>query len=205
MAVKHMAKIKICGLSRPCDIEAVNAAKPDYIGFVFAESRRRVSPSQAAELKKALSPNIASVGVFVDAPMDDIIALVRDGVIDVIQLHGNESEEYVSEIKSLCGKPVIKAVHMTTAGDAQKWDDSCADFLLLDSKGGGTGKRFDWDLIGVLQKPFFLAGGLHIGNIEAAIAKANPFAVDVSSGVETDGLKDSAKIDALVRKVRSKK
>jgi phosphoribosylanthranilate isomerase len=200
-----MAKIKICGLSRLCDIEAVNAARPDYAGFVFTESRRRVSPSQAAELKNALSPGILSVGVFADASEDDIFALARSGVIDVIQLHGSESERYISEIKSLCGKPVIKAVHMTQAGDAQRWEGSCADFLLLDSKGGGTGKCFDWELIGKLQKPFFLAGGLDIGNIEAAIAKANPFAVDISSGVETDGLKDSAKIDALVRKVRSKK
>ena len=197
-----MVKIKICGLSRLCDIEAVNDAKPEYIGFVFAESRRRVTPQQAEALRTSLSPLIIPVGIFVNERIDNIMSLVHSGVIETIQLHGNETEEYISKIKKLTKKPVIKAISVAHEGDAQKWDDSCADYLLLDNKNGGTGKVFDWELVGNAQKPFFLAGGLNIKNIEAAITKTGPFAVDVSSGVETGGFKDSKKIQAIVRRIR---
>lgn len=197
-----MVKIKICGLTRPCDIEAANEAGPEYIGFVFADSRRRITPAQALELRKALSPGIIPVGVFVNEAPDHIAALIRNGVIDVIQLHGNETEGDIAKLKTLTGKPVIKAVPVRRAGDAQKWRDSRADYLLLDHRGGGTGQCFDWDLIGETSKPFFLAGGLNKKNIGEAVRKTNPFAVDVSSGVETDGSKDREKIKQVITIVR---
>ena len=202
MKKEGFPKVKICGLSRVSDIEAVNAAKPDYVGFVFAESRRKVTPRQAADLRKRLLAGIIPVGVFVNETIDNIIPLVRAGVIEVIQLHGSETEEYIAKIKSLSGRLVIKAVSVTKEGDAQKRGDTCADYLLLDGKMGGSGKNFDWNLIGVIQKPFFLAGGLNIENVKRAIGKVNPFAVDISSGVETDGVKDGEKIKLIVGRVR---
>jgi phosphoribosylanthranilate isomerase len=180
----------------------VNIAKPEYIGFVFAESRRMVTPSQAAELKAKLSPDIISVGVFVNEIPDNILWLVRSGIIGAVQLHGDETEAYIENIKSRTDKPVIKAVSVSKKGDVQKWDTTCADYLLLDNKTGGTGSTFDWNLIGELKKPFFLAGGLNIENTPSAILELNPFAVDISSGVETDGLKDREKIISIIRRIR---
>ena len=198
-----MIKIKICGLSRICDIESVNLAKPEYIGFVFAESGRKVTPEQAKELRMKLLPDIIPVGVFVNEKPESIVSIVKSGIIDVIQLHGDETEEYIKEIKDLTGKPIIKAVSVIKAGDVQKFADTKADFLLLDNKSGGTGKAFDWDLIGEVNKPFFLAGGLNIDNVGLAISKSNPFAVDISSGVEVDGFKDRDKIMAIIRSIRN--
>ena len=198
-----MVKIKICGLSRLCDIEAVNESKPEYIGFVFAESRRRVAYEQAEKLRTKLSPDIIPVGVFVNETPANIISLVRCGIISAIQLHGDENEAYIESIKKLTDKPIIKAVSLLKPGDAQTWVDTNADYLLLDNKGGGTGQSFDWDLIGVIKKPFFLAGGLNIQNIKSAILKTNPFAVDISSGVETDGIKDREKIISIIRGIRN--
>ena len=197
-----MTKVKICGLLRPCDIEAVNAEKPDYIGFVFAESRRKVTLTQAAELKKLLLPDIIPVGVFVNEPIENIISLVSEGIIDVIQLHGLESATYIQELKLLTDKPVIKAIAVQSKGDVQKWSGSAADYLLLDHKGGGTGQSFDWDMIGEVDKLYFLAGGLNPKNITEAIRKTAPYAVDVSSGVENEGFKDPAKIKEFIRRVR---
>ena len=197
------AKIKICGLTRLCDIEAVNAAKPQYIGFVFAESKRRVTPKQAEELRENLSPDIIPVGVFVNETIENIISLVRSGVIGAIQLHGDEPEEYIEKLKALTDTPVIKAVSVLKPGDVQKFENTCADYLLLDNKSGGTGQIFNWNLIGEVSKPFFLAGGLNIENIKSAIKKINPFAVDISSGVETSGLKDKEKIMSIISMIRS--
>jgi len=196
-------KIKICGLSRLCDIDAVNIAKPEYIGFVFAEiSRRKITFKQAEELRKNLSPDIMPVGVFVNEPIDNIISVVKTGIIDIIQLHGNETEEYIEKIKSALDNKVIKAVSVINQGDVQKFKDTCADYLLLDNKSGGTGKNFDWSLIGESEKPFFLAGGLNLENIKSAVLQTNPFAADVSSGVETNGLKDKEKIISIISAVR---
>ena len=198
-----MTKIKICGLTRPCDIDAVNVAKPDYIGFVFADSRRKVTPQQAAELRQRLNPCITSVGVFVNEAIEDIISLAESGVIDVIQLHGDEDEEYITQLKMQTDKLIIKAISVQQKGDVQKWLQTTADYLLLDSKGGGTGRTFDWNLLGDdLVKPFFLAGGLGFDNIEEALNRIKPFAIDVSSGAETDGFKDAEKIDRLVELCR---
>jgi phosphoribosylanthranilate isomerase len=190
-------------LTRLCDIDAVNNAKPEYIGFVFAKSRRKVTPTQAAELKRKLSPDIISVGVFVNETPNNILSLVRSGIIEAVQLHGNETEAYIENIKSQTDKPVIKAVAVSKLGDVQKWADTCADYLLLDNKTGGTGSTFDWNLIGELKKPFFLAGGLNIDNISSAVLERNPYAVDISSGVETDGLKDREKIISIITRIHT--
>ena len=198
-----MSKIKICGLTRLCDIDAVNAERPDYIGFVFAESRRKVSPQQAMKLRQELNQGITPVGIFVDEAIEQILPLIQADIIDIVQLHGTESDEYIKTLKYLSGKPVIKAVSVNKIGDVQKAAATSADYLLLDSKGGGTGKAFDWNLIGETDKPYFLAGGLDIDNIADAISKTTPFAVDVSSGVETDGLKDPMKIKEFIRRVRN--
>ena len=185
-----------------CDIEAVNIAKPEYAGFVFAESKRRVTSAQAAVLRAKLSPDIMPVGVFVNETPENILPLVRSGVIDVIQLHGDEDEEYITKLKTFTDKPVIKSVPVLKTGDVQKWKNTCADYILLDNKSGGGGKAFDWKLIGEVKKQFFLAGGLNMGNIEPAINKINPFAVDISSGVETNGLKDGEKIISIIGRIR---
>ena len=198
-----MVKVKICGLSQEGDIDAVNREKPDYIGFVFAESRRRISPQQALKLRKKLSPDIIPVGVFVDEMIENILLLVQDDVIDIIQLHGYEDEEYINRLKGLTDKPVIKAIAVQKDGDVQRWAASSADYLLMDNIIAGSGQIFNWNLIGEINKLFFLAGGLSIKNITEAITKIKPFAVDVSSGVETDGFKDYAKIREFIRRVRS--
>jgi len=197
-----MTKVKICGLSRPCDIDAVNAASPNYIGFVFAESKRKVTLPQAAELRKALSPGIIPVGVFVDESIENILSVVAAGAIDIVQLHGAADEVYIQKLKSLTDKPIIKAIAVQKMGDVQKWSATAADYLLLDHKGGGTGQSFDWDIIGETPKPYFLAGGLGVGNIIEAIQKTTPYAVDVSSGVETENAKDPTKINEFIRRVR---
>lgn len=198
-----MAKIKICGLTRACDIDSVNIENPDYIGFVFAESKRRLTPTQAAELKQLLSPNIATVGVFANDSVSNILSLVQNGVIDIIQLHGIENEDYIQQLKQLTQKPIIKAISVEAKGDVQKWSQTAADYLLLDHKGGGTGQHFDWGLIGETTKPYFLAGGLDPKNVAAAIIETTPFAVDVSSGVETNGVKDPAKIKDFIRRAKN--
>ena len=203
-----MVKVKICGLSRPCDIDAVNAETPDYIGFVFAESRRRVTPQQARELRARLREGIVPVGVFVDEAPETVLSLVRNGTIDIVQLHGSEDERYIETLKSLTDAPIIKAVAVRSADDVQKWMASAADYLLLDNTSGGSGETFDWNLISIesiastASKSFFLAGGLNADNITRAIETVKPFAVDASSGVETNGFKDLEKIKTFIRKVR---
>jgi phosphoribosylanthranilate isomerase len=200
-----LTKIKICGLSRPCDIDYANELKPDYIGFVFAESKRRVSYALAKELKAFLLPEIQAVGVYVNEPIGNIIQSVNDGIIDVIQLHGNENEEYIKSVKALTNAPIIKAVSVEKDGDVLTYNNSLADYLLFDYKYGGTGVTFDWDLIGdknKITKPYFLAGGLNPSNVSEAIKKSTPYAVDVSSGVEVDGVKSYEKMKEFVNIVR---
>jgi phosphoribosylanthranilate isomerase len=193
-------KIKICGLVRPEDIEAVNEAFPDYIGFVFAESRRKLSPQKARELKRILRQEINAVGVFVDAAMEDIEQLVMDGTIDTVQLHGAEDEGYIEKLKVRCGAKIIKALRVAGKEDIAAWENSAADFLLFDG-GAGDGRQFDWGLIDRVKKPFFLAGGINAGNLNAAL-RVKPYCIDISSGAETGGLKDREKILELVREVK---
>lgn len=198
-----MTKIKLCGMTRICDIEAVNKAMPDYVGFVFAKSRRQVTPEQAKQLKAMLSPNIPAVGVFVNETPEAIAALLQDRIIDIAQLHGQETEEDILRLKKMVPKAVIiKALRVETTEDVLAWQNSAADYLLLDNGAGGTGQKFDWNLIPQNCKPFFLAGGLNRDNVLDGIAQAHPYAVDLSSGIETDGLKDREKIYEIVRMIR---
>lgn len=200
---KYTAKLKICGLYRDIDISYVNHDKPDYIGFIFwPKSHRYVTAESAGALKKMLDPAIKAVGVFVDEDPEIILSIAAAGIIDVIQLHGGETEDTVKYIKEQSGLPVIKAVKMQTGTEHDKWADSCADYLLLDS-GMGTGKPFDWSSAKTRpKKPFFLAGGINDTNVQEAIRLFHPYAVDLSSSVETDKKKAPEKIAKVVRAVR---
>ncbi|MBP3870991.1 MAG: phosphoribosylanthranilate isomerase [Faecalicoccus sp.] len=194
-----MTKIKLCGLSRNCDIEVANLLHPDYIGFVFApKSKRYVSADQAMELKKQLLSDIRTVGVFVDEDPKIIIDLSNQGIIDVIQLHGKEDNSYIQALKDNINIPIIQAFRIE---DIDKVNESKADYVLLDS-GAGSGEVFDWELIQNIRRPYFLAGGLTIENVSEAIEMLNPYGVDVSSGIETDGLKDKEKMTAFVKACR---
>ena len=198
-----MAKIKICGLKRLEDIEIVNKYKPDYIGFVFADSKRKVTNDLASKMKKYLDSSIKSVGVFVDEDIDEIIKLYDEGIIDIAQLHGLENEEYIKKLKQKSNYrlEIINAIEMSGEKDLLEYENSLADYLLFDS-GKGSGKTFDWRLIRKdLKKEFFLAGGLNSENISKAIEEFNPYAVDLSSGVETDGYKDELKIKKVMEEV----
>lgn len=195
-------KIKLCGLSRPCDIEAVNELKPDYIGFVFAsKSKRYVTPEKAVELKSLLDPAITAVGVFVDEDPTAVAALLQNGTIDMAQLHGHEDAAYIATLRQLTDKPLIRAFRIGSREDLEEVASCPADYVLLDS-GAGTGQVFDWSLIEGVQRPYFLAGGLSCDNAEAAVARLHPYAVDVSSGIETDGLKDKEKMAVFTAAVR---
>ncbi len=195
-------KIKICGLSRACDIDCVNECKPDFIGFVFAKSRRRITFERAELLKKRLDPAIKAAGVFVNEAPEVIISAAQNGIIDIIQLHGQEDEQTVCRLKEICRIPVIKAVSVGR-DDISAFAGSSADYLLLDNGAGGTGKAFDWSLAGNIKKPFFLAGGLNAENVKIGIEKLRPFAVDISGGVETGGFKDPEKIREIIRRIRN--
>ncbi|WP_041611284.1 phosphoribosylanthranilate isomerase [Treponema primitia] len=244
-------KIKICGLFREADIDFANEARPDYIGFVFAKSKRQVSLEQASQLRARLRDDIVPVGVFVNAPVEEIAALYQAGVIDIVQLHGGEDREYIAALrgelrcksrKQTAGVragfgpiPVIKALRIDGAAaftqsagnpatdgrvprlatDGGSRQDAAvnpgagsADYLLLDQGSGGTGTAFDWTVLGdgafreSLGAPFFLAGGINEYNIEEAV-RYGPFGIDVSSGAETDGVKDRDKMIRLVKIVRN--
>ena len=199
-----MTKIKLCGLSRPCDIETENRLSPEYIGFVFAaKSIRYVSSEKAAELKKLLHPSIKAVGVFVREQPEAVAELLRSGTIDIAQLHGGESADYIKQLRVLTDKPLIKAYRIDTVQDVEAANMSTADYVLLDSGQGGTGTIFDWNLLEKIDRTYFLAGGLNADNVRSAIERLNPYAVDVSSGIETDGYKDSRKMENFVHAVTS--
>ncbi len=201
-----MTKIKICGLSRKADILAVNEALPDYIGFVFAQSRRRVSDEKALELKELLRPEILSVGVFVNEEPDRIRRLCDRGIVDIVQLHGDETPSYIHQLREFISNPIIKALRVSGRDVPEAAVIPC-DYLLLDTYHkklyGGSGVSFDWTVIPKLDKPYFLAGGIGSDNVLEAINRLKPFCVDVSSAVETDGYKDAVKINDIVKKVRA--
>lgn len=198
-----MTKLKLCGLSRSCDIEAANRLKPDYIGFVFAKkSRRYIDSAQARALRAGLDKGISPVGVFVNESPEAIADLVHSGTIDVVQLHGSEDEAFLRKLLGLASCPIIKAFSVKTPQDVRIACESSADLILLDSGGGGTGTVFDWDLLEPIRRPWFLAGGLSPENAAGAIRRLAPYGVDVSSGIETDGVKDIQKMNDFVRAVR---
>lgn len=193
-----MTKIKICGLRRPEDITYANRLMPDAIGFVFWEkSRRNLSPEQAGALREQLNPAIRAVGVFVDTPWEEIRDLLDNGVIDIAQLHGRETEEDVRRLKAASQKPVLKAVQVRSRRDIEAWRDSEADCLLFDS-GMGSGREFDWRLLADVKRKFFLAGGLNGDNLGQVLEQVQPYGVDLSSGVETDGIKDFQKMKKVM-------
>ena len=211
---KNTTKIKICGLKRKKDIEIVNKYKPDYIGFVFAGSKRKVSKEQAQELRKMLNTDILAVGVFVNEDINKIVDLVEDRVIDIVQLHGDEDKEYIVDLrKALISKQIdakiIKAIRVKSGDNVEEIlirQGMHMDNLLFDTYSsneyGGTGQAFDWNILKDIKQPFFLAGGLNHENVNTAIETCKPYAVDVSSAVETDGYKDEDKIKDFIKKIR---
>ena len=218
------AKIKICGISREEDIAAVNRYRPDFIGFVFAESKRKVTVSQAACLAGILDKAVIPVGVFVDSPPDRIADIARQGIISMVQLHGNEADDEITYIRRKTGMKVIRSVTVRAAEDIERAAESSADMLLLDN-GKGTGNTFSWQILkdymaGMADtnmetsdikeerqvliggKPFMVAGGIGLSNIQEAL-QIPSYAVDISGGAETDGVKDLEKIRKLVEAVRT--
>lgn len=200
-----MSKIKICGLSRPCDIAYVNEAQPDFCGFIVnvPKSRRNVSPDTLRVLRQDLCPQVVPVGVFVNEPMEAIVALVRDGSISMVQLHGQEDEPYIAALRQQISVPIIQAFRVTCPQDAARAEASSADYILLDNGSGGTGQTFDWSHLSAVTRPYILAGGLGPENLAQAVQMLHPYAVDLSSGVETGGYKDREKILQAVAAVRS--
>ena len=205
-------KIKICGLSRAEDIACVNQYRPDFIGLVFyPKSKRAVTKEQAAALKQNLSPQIKAVGVFVNADIDLIVELVHDKIIDIVQLHGDEDLAYCQSLRQKIAVPLIKAVRVKNENSLLDLEKFPADYLLLDTyeQGvyGGTGRRWrlpkEWEKH--LDKPYFLAGGLNADNVDEILATTNAFAVDVSGGVEINGMKNAEKIAAFIARVRGEK
>lgn len=203
-----MTKVKICGLSRIEDIEYCNELLPDYIGFIlgFPKSKRNVSFEQAKLLRSKLNSSIKSVGVFVNADIDYICSLCDANVIDYVQLHGNEDDDYISKLKSKVDKPIIKAVRVQSKEDILSAETLNCDYLLLDTYVkdaiGGSGIAFDWSIIPNISKPYFLAGGLNANNVSKAIAICNPYAVDVSSSVEDGAYKSKQKIAEFISAVK---
>lgn len=231
MRMEEMTKVKICGLIRAEDAEAVNSAGAEYAGFVFADSRRKVTHEEAAEIRKKFDPGVTAVGVFVDADEDEIAELTEAGTIDMVQLHGSEDDGYIERVKKRTGCPVIKAIKLgPESGVAKAFlqngaeieevsdadvlkqkilsaNDSPADYIMFDA-GKGCGRTFDWKALKAVRssitKPFFLAGGLKPGNAAEAVRELGPYAADVSGGVEgSDGYKDKTLIREFVRRVES--
>ena len=195
-----MTKIKFCGLSRVADIEVANILLPEFVGFIFYEkSKRYISPNDAAALKNILDKKISAVGVFVDEKISAVAEIAK--FLDLIQLHGDEDDNYISEIKKITGKKIIKAFKIKTSDDLKIAKNSRADFILLDG-GAGTGETFNWQMLKNFEREYFLAGGLTVKNVSAAVKDLKPFAVDVSSGIETGGVKDSAKMKKFLQNVR---
>ncbi|MDE5855108.1 MAG: phosphoribosylanthranilate isomerase [Ruminococcus sp.] len=195
-----MIKIKMCGLRRETDIEYANKLLPEYIGYVFAEkSRRYITPEKAGKLTDLLNKKIVPVGVFVNLPVKDVIRLIKSGTIKIAQLHGNEDDEYISELHAE-NITVIKAFIVKSENDIEIANNSTADYILLDA-GMGDGKTFNYNLLENIRRPYFLAGGLTPENIANAV-NLTPYAVDVSSGIETNGFKDFTKMKKFTDTIR---
>ena len=201
-------KIKTCGLFREEDIDYANELKPDYIGFVFAESKRNVGVEKAYNLKKKLDKEIKSVGVFVNDNLDFILNLIKDKIIDIVQLHGNEDNDFLDNLKTKTNAKIIKFIPVENAESILHSLNIISDFILLDNLKGGVGKTFNWNYLKeafelnnnlkkIFNEKYFLAGGLNKENIGEAL-KFNPYCVDLSGGLETDGIKDYEKMKYII-------
>ena len=217
-----MVKVKFCGIRRTEDIEAVNRLKPDLAGFVFAKSRRQVTKEQAAALKELLDPGIKTVAVLVNMPAEEAAALANTGIADLLQLHGDEDAAYITKLKTLTGAKIIKAIRLRSGepeANAKLLTEAVqADYYLFDTflpdTYGGTGKTFSLSLLNnlLIDKPFFLAGGLDADNVAEIIGQVqmdvalrpNFYGIDVSGGIETDGYKDTIKMEAFMIAIRGK-
>lgn len=198
-------KIKICGLTREEDIQYVNIAMPDFIGFIinFPKSHRSITPQRAKLLKDKLNPKIKSVGVFVNQPYRYIAEICKENIIDMVQLHGDEDDEYIENLKKLTDKEIIKAFIVKDDFDSTRAENSLADYILLDG-GMGSGKTFSYEKIREIKRPFFLAGGLSAENIGETSSLVGAFSLDISSGVETDKVKDFEKIISAVKQTHGR-
>lgn len=195
--------VKFCGMRRKEDVEAINELKPDLAGFILDSTRKRyVSPETISELRKDLDPDIRVVGVFVNEDISVVVNLLTDGIIDIAQLHGTESDDYIKEVREKTGAKIIKAFGIRGEEDVRKAESSSADLVIVDSSGGGTGSTFDWELLKMIKRPYILAGGLNKDNVEEAVKVLDPYGVDVSSGIETDGYKDIDKMRAFMAQIK---
>ena len=212
----YTPKVKMCGISKVETIPAVVEAKPDYMGLVFAPSKRQVTVEQAKMLVEALHKqckeqnnmvSIKTVGVFVNETLDNLVTIANEANLDVVQLHGDEDEAFIQSLKERTNVEVWKAVQIRRAADAEAWIDSSADMLLFDAyhkdERGGTGDVFDWSCLDTFERPFMLAGGIDSTNVARAIRTVRPYGIDISSGIETNGVKDDEKITAFTKIMNS--
>ena len=204
-------RIKMCGLRRPDEIIYANECLPDYIGFVFAESRRKVSGGEAKKLGEQLDPLVKKVGVFVNEPLRSLISISEEAGLDIIQLHGDEDDEYIREVRHKTGKEIWKAVRVRTAKDIQAAQELPTDKLLLDSFSeesyGGTGKVMDFAVLdqAEIRKPYFIAGGLTVDNLPVILRNTEPYGIDISSVIETGGVKDREKMRKVIQLCKRRK
>lgn len=219
----YTPKVKMCGISKVKTIPAVVEAKPDYMGLVFAPSKRQVTVDQAKTLVEELhrgyaqkygsdtehdkNDTIKTVGVFVNETVDNLVTIANEANLDAVQLHGDEDEAFIQSLKERTNVEVWKAIQIRTAADTEKWIDSSADMLLFDAyhkdERGGTGEVFDWSSLDAFERPFMLAGGIDSTNVARAIRTVRPYGIDISSGIETNGVKDDEKITAFTKIVKS--
>ena len=219
----YTPKVKMCGISKVETIPAVVEAKPDYMGLVFAPSKRQVTVDQAKILVEELhrgyakkygsdtehdkNDTIKTVGVFVNETVDNLVTIANEANLDAGQLHGDEDETFIQYLKERTNVEVWKAIQIRTAADTEKWIDSSADMLLFDAyhkdERGGTGEVFDWSSLDAFERPFMLAGGIDSTNVARAIRTVRPYGIDISSGIETNGVKDDEKITAFIKIVKS--
>ena len=219
----YTPKVKMCGISKVETIPAVVEAKPDYMGLIFAPSKRQVTVDQAKILVEELhrgyakkygsdtehdkNDTIKTVGVFVNETVDNLVTIANEANLDAVQLHGDEDETFIQSLKERTNVEVWKAIQIRTAADTEKWIDSSADMLLFDAyhkdERGGTGDVFDWASLDAFERPFMLAGGIDSTNVARAIRTVRPYGIDISSGIETNGVKDDEKITAFTKIVKS--
>ncbi len=199
-----MARVKICGINSPEDVEIVNELKPDYVSFAFYKNKRQVTYEKARKLKQILDKDIRVIGVFVDENTNVVASAANDDLLDVIEFHGNEGPGEIERIKAFTSKPIIQGFRIRSRADVEVALDSHADSILMYSD-SECGVPMDWKLLTNVTRPYFLAGGLNADNIEKAIKICHPFAVSVTTGVETDGIKDREKMAAFIKMARRTK